>query len=120
MGRQFRPRKLSGVQLRRMHTLKQWKQLWKEQPDRMELIRQAATKAAANKRHRRNLALRDLLTTWPASLSPEQFRQHIDLVAPNLNPKSVVNRVRRLGYLTFDASLGAWINHTVTPLADCE
>jgi hypothetical protein len=120
MGRQFHPRKLSGVQLRRMNTLKQWKQLWKEQPDRMELIRQAATKAAANKRHRRNLALRDLLTTWPTSLSPEQLQQHIAIVAPGFNPKSVVNRVRRLGYLTFNPSLGAWINHTITPIANCE
>ena len=79
----------------------------------MELIRKAATKAAALKRHRRNLALRDLLSTWPKFLSSDEFKRQIDIVAPNLNPKSVVNRVRRLGYLTYDPILAMWANHTV-------
>jgi FKBP-type peptidyl-prolyl cis-trans isomerase (trigger factor) len=95
-----------------MRTLIRWKQLWDEQPDRMEQIRKAATKIAADKRHRRNLALKDILSQWPKTLSPEEFRQHIDILAPNLNPKSVVNRVRRLGYLTFAPAQLAWINHT--------
>ena len=112
MGKQFRPRKLNVAQVRRMRTLMRWKQLWDEQPDRMEQIRKAATKIAADKRHRRNLALKDILTPWPKTLSPEEFRQQIDILAPNLNPKSVVNRVRRLGYLTFDPAQLAWINHT--------
>lgn len=103
-----------------MQTLKRWKTLWAEQPDRMEQIRKTATRIAADKRHRRNLALRDILTSWPDTLSPDEFRQQIDAIAPNLNPKSVVNRVRRLGYLTFDPFLGAWINHTKGPIADCE
>ena len=112
MGRQFRPRKINAAQVRRMRTLIRWKQLWTEQPDRMESIRKAATKIAAAKRHRRNLALKDILTTWPQYLSPDELKQQIETIAPNLNPKSVVNRVRRLGYLTFDPTLGAWTNHT--------
>jgi len=112
MGKQFRPRKLNAAQVRRMRTLIRWKQLWDEQPDRMEQIRKAATKIAADKRHKRNLALKDILSSWPKTLSPDEFRQQIDILAPNLNPKSVVNRVRRLGYLTFDPTQLAWINHT--------
>ena len=103
-----------------MQTLKRWKQLWAEQPDRMEQIRKAATKIAADKRQRRNIALRDILTAWPSHLSPDELRSRIDTLAPNLNPKSVINRVRRLGFLSFDPALGLWTNHTITPLADCE
>jgi FKBP-type peptidyl-prolyl cis-trans isomerase (trigger factor) len=96
-----------------MRTLMRWKRLWVEQPERMEQIRRAATKIASQKRQDRNLALKKLITSWPQYLSPDELKQQIETIAPNLNPKSVVNRVRRLGYLTFDPIRGAWTNHTL-------
>ena len=110
---------LSRVQLRQIHQARRWSDLWKADPAKMEACRRAATVAAAKAKEQKNDRLRAIVAQWPLVISPSDLKGLVlelaDRRSPyrsrrRLNPKSVLNRLRRCSMLAFDHATGAWQN----------
>ena len=77
----------------------------------MERHRQSATARAAEARQERNMALREILRTWPETLDPAELRVNAEAIIPRgYVYRSFLNRVTRLGFLRFDHVTGLWAN----------
>jgi hypothetical protein len=112
-------RPLSSHQLRRIHQARKWAELWKADPGKMEACRKAATVAAAEAKARKNDRLRELVSHWPATISPADLKALVLELAQTpspyrrrrrYNPRSILNRLRRCSMLSFDHATGLWTN----------
>jgi len=112
-------RPLSRVQLRQVHLARQWSELWKADPVKMEACRRAATVAAAEAKARKNDRLREVVSLWPASISPTDLKAMVLELSQKpspyrrrrrYNPRSILNRLRRCGMIAFDPGTGQWTN----------
>ena len=94
------------------------KKLWKEQPERMETIRQNATDRAKQIKDDKHRNLVRHLFNWPEEITSNELKQLIDGL--NYQDKqgnrmltlSMINRLRRKGLIVYDAGLGLWKNKT--------
>ena len=95
-------RKLSLTRLRQ--------KAWREQPETMERIRQQATEKAKAVKERKDMALREVIATWPAKMTSDELRQ---IVEDNLDYSgkysSLTYRFTRKAMLRFEAD-GYWHN----------
>ena len=112
-------RSLSSAQLRQIHQARRWAELWRLDPGKMEACRRAATLAAVSAKKRKNDRLRELVSAWPSSIAPTDLKALVLELAKapspyrrgkRYNPRSVLNRLRRHGMLSFDHATGLWTN----------
>jgi len=111
---QRKPRKATPSQLRYLAVKRRWTRIrlkaWREMPERMEAARREATKEAARKRRDKNDGLRQVVATWPETMTVHQLRERI---AADIDyagkPSSLVWRLRRHGMLSFRED-GNWVN----------
>ena len=111
---QPKPRKATPSQLRYLAVKRRWTRIrlkaWREMPDRMEAARREATKEAARKRRDKNDGLRQVVATWPDTLTVPELRERIAAdIAYKGKPSSLVWRLRRHGMLSFRED-GRWAN----------
>ena len=94
------------------------KKLWKDNKPMMESIRQRATDRAKQIKDDKHRNLIRHLFNWPEEITSNELKQYID--ALNYTDKhgnrmltlSMINRLRRKGLISYDASLGIWKNMT--------
>ena len=83
---------------------------WREHPDKMEAIRRQATEEAKAVKERKDMALREVISTWPAKMTAAELRQ---IVEQSLEYEgrysSLTYRFTRKGMLRFDSD-GFWHN----------
>ncbi len=111
---QPKPRKATPSQLRFLAAKRRWSRIrlkaWREMPERMEAARREATKEAARKRRDKNDGLRQVVATWPDTLTCPELRERIAAdIAYKGKPSSLVWRLRRHGMLSFRED-GRWVN----------
>ena len=106
---------------RKIKILTHWKNCWENDPVKMEAARQLGVLAMQKSWEMRNDNLREILSSWPESLSKRDFRRLInDLISKpqNLRQKphrtsSMINRVRSKGHFKFCKQSKKWINLTI-------
>ena len=93
------------------------KNLWKHNRDKMESIRQQATKRAAEIKHKKHQRLLLIIHSWPAEIESNQLKELI-LTLPyfhsdgsRMRSSSMINRLRSKNVIQYDASKGVWINN---------
>ena len=111
---QTKPRKASPSQLRYLAIKRRWTRIrlkaWREMPEKMEAARRQATVAAARKKKDKNEGLRQVVATWPETMTVPELRERIAAdIAYKGKPSSLVWRLRRHGMLTFRED-GNWVN----------
>jgi len=91
----------------------------KKNPDKSAQIQRIATIAAQKKSIDKKNNLLFVLKKQPYHLTPEELIEFI-LTLRYYNPKgkrkkhdSMIRRLRRYGFISFDARLGKWINLTL-------
>ena len=66
---------------RRVRLLRQWKRLWREDPEGMEKTRQKATESAQNTYRERNRKLAAYVQEWPGIITNDQLKERCQLRA---------------------------------------
>lgn len=90
---------------------KVWKKRWQESPELMERARAKATLAAKRRWQEKNESLKQIVQGWPMTISKEELDAIISRVYPgHRNPRSLLNRLRRLGFIRYDLLSGYWLN----------
>ena len=99
-----------GWVLRKLSLTRLRQKAWREQPERMEGIRKQATSAAKAAKEKKNLRIREAMTTWPSTLDTATLREYIHNDF-NYTGKmsSLIWRMRRHGMMEFKAD-GLWHN----------
>ena len=110
MSKVSRRRRLTRKQVAYFSVMRHFRKAWKTMPDYMERCRVRATKAAQAIRHDKHRRLVQLLSALPESVTAEQIRQHVEPYYQGYSMRSMFNRIRRHGLLTFDANTGLWNN----------
>jgi hypothetical protein len=109
-----------GRNYRRIKLLKRWKRLWESEPEEMEAARQRATEASVSTYRNRVERLKSLLVDWPREMSRPDIRIRCQMVAIQFafKPPSLLKKLTRLKYVSYDALRGVWINNINCPLAE--
>lgn len=97
--------------LRKLQLTRSRQKAWREDRPKMEAIRRQATARAKAVKDEKDMALRRLIATWPAKMSPEELRT---LAQENIEYgkkrySSLTYRFTRKGMLRFGAD-GLWHN----------
>jgi len=102
-----------GRNLRRIRVLKRWARLWESDPEHMEAARQRATEASMNTYRSRVERLRSLLQDWPKEMTRQDVRTRCQMVAAEFGfqPPSMLKKLTRLEYLSYDAHRCVWVNN---------
>jgi len=104
----------------RLNHLKFWAKKWRENPEGQEKNRRLGVLASKAKRQSRNEKLREIISTWPAKMNPDELRQRIAGIFPShYNPRSATNRIVRLGLMSFDRPCRSWVNNTTNHPTPC-
>jgi hypothetical protein len=104
----------------RLNHLKFWAKKWRENPQAQEKNRQLGVQASKDKRQSRNERLREIISTWPAKMTPDELRDRISGIFPaHYNPRSATNRIVRLGLMSFDRPRHQWVNNTTNIPTPC-
>jgi DNA primase catalytic subunit len=90
------------------------RRLWRDEPDRMESIRQKAIKQSKLNRDIESIQLADFISFWDKSLTTKQLNE---LIKSQIHlTKSTVKNFKkylvRRRLMRFDAEQGIWINLT--------
>jgi hypothetical protein len=107
-------RTATEAQRRYLSIKRQWTKIrlkaWKEIPERMEAARREATRLAAKKKQDKNTGLRQVISSWPDTMTVYELRQRIaDEIEYKGKPSSLVWRLRRHGMICFRED-GLWVN----------
>lgn len=99
-----------GWVLRKLSLTRYRQKAWREQPERMERIRQQATEAAKAVKDENNRNLFQLVSTWPERMTSDELKE-IAMRDIDYSGKysSLVYRFTRKGLLSFGAD-GRWLN----------
>ena len=109
MKRNLTPSQLNYLAKKRWWT-KVRKAAWARMPEKMEAIREQATKMAADKKQRHNDAIREEMKTWPKTLTTTALREHISqAIDYEGKVTSLIYRMRRHGMIDFQMD-GNWHN----------
>lgn len=82
-----------------------------ENPELMERARAKATKAAAERWRLKNDSLRQIVSQWPKEMTRGELDTRIARVYPSQrNPRSLFNRLIRLGFIRYNGQSDAWSN----------
>lgn len=105
--------------LRKMHMTRVRQKAWREMPEKMEAIRVIATQTASQRRSETDAALRELVSTWPQTMSPTQLKDSVtsDIGYTGLY-SSLTYRFSRKLMLEFLAD-GLWHNLCHLPSKEC-
>ena len=99
-----------GWVLRKLALTRLRQKAWREHPEKMEAIRRQATDEAKAVRERKDMALREVVRTWPEKMTAAELK---DIVEQSLDYKgkysSLTYRFTRKGMLRFEAD-GYWHN----------
>lgn len=86
---------------------------WREQPERMELIRRRATDKAKAVKEQKNQRLTKALQSLPDQMTSQELDDlflNDYLSSKQVTRDSFHKRVRRRGLLAYDPSKGVWLN----------
>lgn len=67
-----------GWILRKLNLTRYRQKAWREQPERMEHIRQQATEAAKAIKEGKDKALREVISTWPAKMTSAELKEIVE------------------------------------------
>ena len=99
-----------GWVLRKLALTRLRQKSWREEPERMEHIRQQATEAAKAVKERKDMELREVISTWPEKMTSSELK---DIVEQTLDYSgkysSLTYRFTRKAMLRFDMD-GYWHN----------
>jgi hypothetical protein len=99
-----------GWVLRKLSLTRLRQKAWREQPEKMEAIRRKATEEAKTVKDGKDMALRQIISTWPAKMTAAELR---DIVERTLDYdgrySSLTYRFTRKKMLRFDVD-GYWHN----------
>ena len=99
-----------GWVLRKLSLTRYRQKAWRDQPERMEHIRQQATEAAKTVKERKDMELREVISTWPEKMTSAELK---DIVEQTLDYSgkysSLTYRFTRKAMLRFDMD-GYWHN----------
>lgn len=99
-----------GWILRKLSLTRYRQKAWREQPERMEHIRQQATEAAKAVKEEKDKALREVISTWPVKMTSAELK---DIVEQTLDYRgrytSLTYRFTRKAMLRYDID-GYWHN----------
>jgi hypothetical protein len=99
-----------GWVLRKLSLTRYRQKAWREQPERMEHIRQQATEAAKAIKDEKHKSLIELVSTWPERMTSDELKQ---IAQRDIDYRgkysSLVYRFTRKGLLRFDVD-GKWLN----------
>ena len=99
-----------GWVLRKLALTRIRQKAWRDQPEKMEAIRRKATEEAKTVKERKDMALRQIISTWPAKMSAAELK---DIAEQSLEYdgrySSLTYRFTRKGMLRFEAD-GFWHN----------
>lgn len=99
-----------GWVLRKLSLTRLRQKAWREQPERMEAIRRQATEEAKTVKDRKDMALRQIIATWPAKMTASELK---DIVEQTLDYdgrySSLTYRFSRKAMLRFETD-GYWHN----------
>lgn len=99
-----------GWVLRKLSLTRLRQKAWREQPERMEAIRRQATEEAKTVKERKDMALRQIIATWPAKMTAAELK---DIVEQTLDYdgrySSLTYRFSRKAMLRFETD-GYWHN----------
>jgi hypothetical protein len=109
---------------RRIKWLQHWKECWRSDPEHMEEVRQRGVAAMQQGWKTRNENLREVIETWPPTMSKKTFRAKVkELIdsPDNLRrrkrktqrPDSMINRLRSKGFVIFNPDRKLWLNRCV-------
>jgi hypothetical protein len=97
---------------------------WREQPERMELIRRQATAKAEAVKEQRHQRFKDFLATLPDEMTSDELRSLVlvDYCRElGVTHRSFFLRVKRRGLLAYDPSKALWLNLSkLSPYAGLE
>lgn len=107
-----RRRRLTERQLAYLAIKRRWTRIrlnaWKTMPEHMEAARRQATVEASRKKKAKNDAIRQAVAHWPATLTTDQLREHIDRdLTYKGKVTSLIWRMRRNGLMSFGLD-GLW------------
>lgn len=97
----------------------------KKNPEKSKQIQRIATLAAQKKSIEKKNNLLFLLKKQPYQLTPDELTEYIlTLRYYNFKGKrkkhdSMIRRLKRYGFISFDAGLGKWINLTLLQEPEC-
>ena len=96
--------------LRKLAMTRHRQKAWREQPEKMERIRQQATARAKTVKDEKNDRIREAMRTWPETMDTSTLREHI-LKDFSYKGKvsSLIWRMRRHGMMEFRED-GRWHN----------
>ena len=99
-----------GWVLRKLALTRLRQKAWRDQPEKMEAIRQKATEEAKAVRERNNEQLKAIVATWPERMSSQELK---DIVEQSIDYEgrysSLTYRFTRCGLLRYDSD-GYWHN----------
>lgn len=94
----------------RYRKLRLWKKLWASNPGLMKEAQTKAQKAAKQAYEKRNEMLKALVSEFPPNLTNQQLKERCILHCETIscNPRSMKNKLCRLGLIKFDRINKLW------------
>ena len=95
---------------------------WRDDPEKMESVRQRAIGQAKFKKDIHAVKLADFISFWPDKLTTKQLNELIksQINLTNSSVKSFKEYLTRRNILQYDTGLGRWINLTHLQLPDSQ
>jgi hypothetical protein len=104
-----------GWVLRKLALTRVRQKAWRDNPTRMEAIRQKATDEAKAVKERKDMALRHIIGTWPAKMTSAELKAIVQQTLDyDGRYSSLTYRFSRKGMLRYDVD-GFWHNLCTLP-----
>ena len=112
--RRTRSRKsYSPEQIFEINCASYWEQKWQTMEDQMYMALSKNRCKAWEKMRQRHIKLKAHVSTWPETMTTKEIRQRvIDMVKLPEDPlaKTMLKRITRLGFVSFDQHTRLWLN----------